>query len=875
MKQGWKQEVLWLTLSLTLCLPLVSNARAEELFFSGDEASAVGEAVSAWEDSSQETQDLFEAGGFCAEEPDSLFSSDGITDEEPTVEDGFGSEPADPLTEAGTGQEDPDLAEKARARNISVEEYVSHIGTPRFIMNPAFEGLFTEEEIRSMEASAPDEEAEARVGSAALIYHTSIESAAQELRVEMARHASDIMIGFYSEEEMDESIMNDLITAAEEHTGSPKEGDSIAGSYFSANAYWTEYEKDEDGYYATFLFRFYWLTTPEQEELLDERTDEIILSMYESDAFSDYEKISYLYRYLCSHVVYDDLNEDLVKEEIYDLPFTAYAALVNGRAVSKGYALAFYRLALEAGIDCRVISGTLGKEDHDWNIVQMEDLYYNVDSTLDAGEDSWQYFLRCPDRFTDHIRDEEYAAAEFENAYPMSSEDFETPEGKVIRDNGLVFEINWMAAKLTGYEGTPETVVVPSAVQGYPVTAISGNAFFFCKSLTELTLPGTLEKIEGGSITGEGVVGAFACCTSLHTIHFESPSALTKIGRSAFFGCEALEEVVLPEGLLELGEASFALCGNLKSVEIPASVRKISLQAFYGIRADVTVKSRSCEIDQDVSVIGRESVVYGYAGSTAEAYAAKFGLKFVALEEDGHSHVWGPKQVLREAACQVDGLCVSYCEICGEMQSETIPQNDHVFLDWIVSKEPTCTEKGEREQACEVCGLVRTEPLPKLEHEYKWEVITPPTCISEGMKRGVCANCQNTVEKAIVATGVHSYGKWETVKQATVLREGRQVRYCTVCNRKRTRKTAKLSPTCVLEETDLFVMEGKTVSKKMITGLAAGDYVKEWKSSRPAIASVTGNKKGKCTVSGKKTGICKITATLASGVRIPFYAIVW
>lgn len=49
-----------------------------------------------------------------------------------------------------------------------------------------------------------------------------------------------------------------------------------------------------------------------------------------------------------------------------------------------------------------------------------------------------------------------------------------------------------------------------------------------------------------------------------------------------------------------------------------------------------------------------------------------------------------------------------------------------------------------------------------------------------------------------------------------------------------------------------------------VTGLAAGDSVKSWKSSKTSIVKV--NSKGKITAQ-KKTGKAKITVTLASGLK--------
>lgn len=44
--------------------------------------------------------------------------------------------------------------------------------------------------------------------------------------------------------------------------------------------------------------------------------------------------------------------------------------MINKTAVCQGYASLFYRLALDAGVDTRVISGEAGGP-HAWNIVKL------------------------------------------------------------------------------------------------------------------------------------------------------------------------------------------------------------------------------------------------------------------------------------------------------------------------------------------------------------------------------------------------------------------------------------------------------------------------------------------------------------------------
>ena len=137
---------------------------------------------------------------------------------------------------------------------------------------------------------------------------------------------------------------------------------------------------------------------------------------------SDYEKICGIYDWMCANITYD---YDNLEDDSYLLMYTAYAALVNRTAVCQGYANLFYRLALELGVDSRIISGTgisnTGSGPHAWNIVKLSGSYYDVDATWDA---TWKqagleydWFLKNEAEFSqDHVRAADFTTAAFQNA---------------------------------------------------------------------------------------------------------------------------------------------------------------------------------------------------------------------------------------------------------------------------------------------------------------------------------------------------------------------------------------------------------------------------------------------------------------------------
>ncbi len=112
-------------------------------------------------------------------------------------------------------------------------------------------------------------------------------------------------------------------------------------------------------------------------------------------------------------------------------------------------------------------------------------------------------------------------------------------------------------------------LVIPSRIDGRPVTAIGNGAFQECEGLTSVTIP--------DSVTAIGDL-AFAGCTSLTAI--EIPDSVTTIGAMAFANCSALRRVRLPKGLSAIASYLFSSCSSLVAVSIPEGVVAVEEAAF-------------------------------------------------------------------------------------------------------------------------------------------------------------------------------------------------------------------------------------------------------------------------------------------------------
>jgi hypothetical protein len=121
---------------------------------------------------------------------------------------------------------------------------------------------------------------------------------------------------------------------------------------------------------------------------------------------------------------------------------------------------------------------------------------------------------------------------------------------------------------ITGYEGPPWDVNIPTNINGLTVTGIGEEAFRNILKLTSVTIPDSVTSI-GDS--------AFEACYSLTSVTISAND--TNIGAGAFSNC-GLTNVTIPDSVTSIGTYAFAECTNLISVVIPGEVSNIGEAAF-------------------------------------------------------------------------------------------------------------------------------------------------------------------------------------------------------------------------------------------------------------------------------------------------------
>lgn len=114
-------------------------------------------------------------------------------------------------------------------------------------------------------------------------------------------------------------------------------------------------------------------------------------------------------------------------------------------------------------------------------------------------------------------------------------------------------------------------------------TSFGWGSFINCKSLQEFDFPRTVTSTGGSTFSG---------CISLKKVNFPNSSTLKSMGENDFYGCTALESITLPKSLEKMNGRDFEGCTKLNYVELGANVSTFGYQNFFNCPGLKTIKIR-------------------------------------------------------------------------------------------------------------------------------------------------------------------------------------------------------------------------------------------------------------------------------------------
>ena len=196
-------------------------------------------------------------------------------------------------------------------------------------------------------------------------------------------------------------------------------------------------------------------------------------------------------------------------------------------------------------------------------------------------------------------------------------------------DSSAFTNVNHLySIEITGFNNSVSDVVIPSEIEGLPVTAISVGAFYL-STITSIEIPNTVTSI------GEM---AFLGCTSLKSVKLST--GVAKIDKNAFGSCSALREVqvakdnpnfssldgvlyskaqdtlviypaaktdaayTIPGGVTSVAMYAFSENPYLETIAIPNSLIKVGDSAFFNCKNLRSVSYNGTEEEWNQITIG-------------------------------------------------------------------------------------------------------------------------------------------------------------------------------------------------------------------------------------------------------------------------------
>ena len=102
------------------------------------------------------------------------------------------------------------------------------------------------------------------------------------------------------------------------------------------------------------------------------------------------------------------------------------------------------------------------------------------------------------------------------------------------------------------------------------ITAIEENAFYGCQQLKSISIPDSVKSI-----------GKYAFYRCINLSELDLGEGIVSIEGSAFYGCNALTEVVLPNSVKTVGSSAFSSCENLTKFTVSDTLQEWGSSVFF------------------------------------------------------------------------------------------------------------------------------------------------------------------------------------------------------------------------------------------------------------------------------------------------------
>ena len=243
------------------------------------------------------------------------------------------------------------------------------------------------------------------------------------------------------------------------------------------------------------------------------------------------------------------------------------------------------------------------------------------------------------------------------------------------------FEFDAETGTIIKYIGSATEVEIPSSINGVTVTEIGANAFFFCEEVTKVVVPDTVTTL-----------GPFSFCGCKKLVEIDVPDSVQYIGTWAFVYCSKLKTINIPDGIKKIEDLTFMFCDSLNSIELPDSLECIGECSFYKCKGITEIKIpdsvtrieshafAGCEGYSELDL--PDSITYIGEG----AFMSNYGLKKISLPNTIKSIEDGTLcgcDVLSEVVIpeSVERIGKDAFRYCYKIEKITIPESVKIIDD--------------------------------------------------------------------------------------------------------------------------------------------------------------------------------------------------
>ena len=535
---------------------------------------------------------------------------------------------------------------------------------------------------------------------------------------------------------------------------------------------------------------------------------------------TDEQKALVLHDYLAQHCAY--AYQEYLDKTLDDTPnvYSAYGALVEGKAVCEGYSLAYSALLHTVGIDADICRSSKSMN-HAWNVVSIGGACYHVDVTWDdpvwntEGRTLHSFFLLSDaeierekegrSRHYDWVDNVECSSTKYDDYW------WSEIRSQIVLVNGRYYYIkqngSGLGFQLYEREGNTETSKYSNSSRwnvwgesGYYTTAAAylskqGNYLYFNDNLNlyAMKVTGSEPQVvytynnNDGYVYGAMVYENGTARLNISTTPNKDNDNYTTI-KLELPGAVPVSNVTLDKTTITLSDGQTA---KLTATVTPedADNKNVSWSSDNTAVATVAADGTVTAVKAGTAKITVTTVDGGKTATCTVTVncnhkITKTEAKAVTCEEDGNIDYWtcskcekifadaqGDKELtLTDVVIKATGHSAgdvwyhddtSHWKICTKCGNK-LNESKHGFTYVFDAGSADCTKDGTETAECDVCGTThtRTAAGTMLKHSWgEWKKVKEPTCTEPGSEQSTCAVCNKTETRDIAATG----HKWSVV----------------------------------------------------------------------------------------------------------------